>query len=717
MMIKSICGEKVQLMIGLVVLANIFLSSLYSVELKKEIKDIIATKKSPIIACTVVEKNRLRGVWGKKKGEEFKALFKIIARAKTHLKKKISYPKRGGQHNQWYQCGKCELPLKTITSIKHQCSKCKKVYTGYPYDDVVFAKTHRKNFVVMHDCAWAWLITGKKEFANFSKEILLQYSSRYKKYPFHGNSMKNNGWVKKSGGHLFEQTLDEACAMAKQIAPAYDLIKGAGVLTEKEDKKIINELILPILRNINKYKAGKNNWQTWHNAAMLWGGIVTRQPIWVERALYEKHHGFYKQMSASITEDGMWYEGSWAYHFYAQNALILIAEGARPIGIDLWSHPKMKKTFTHPLNWTMPSNLLPRFGDSVNLSLRKVCSKLWEPAYHSYKNNNFLPLLSDTPNLKSMRYGRKTSKTGLKSQLKNCIFKNSGHAILRSNGKSGLTVAVTFGPHGGFHGHYDKLGFVMYGFGKELAVDPGRAASQAYRLPIHSQWYRASISHNVVVVDGKSQAACKGNLLLYKNQVEFGNEKKASVLLLENIDSYAGVNHKRLFLLTDKHLILIDILNSDKKHQYDWFYHNHGSSINSNIKLVSTKPLPSYAGMTYLKNIKKLKSNKQVEFHITGDGISTCVLTAPVNGSEYMIADGPGESVIKRVPLVMVRRRGHSATFATVFETVITNEDRSVDSIKIIGKGQYEIKIKNKSTILKITEKALVIDSVEINYR
>ena len=68
----------------------------------------------------------------------------------------------------------------------------------------------------------------------------------------------------------------------------------------------------------------------------------------------------------------------------------------------------------------------------------------------------------------------------------------AGHALLF---EGDCSLALTFGPFGGFHGHFDKLSFVWFGKGRELGVDPGRARSQAYRLRIHREWYRATLSH------------------------------------------------------------------------------------------------------------------------------------------------------------------------------------------------------------------------------
>jgi hypothetical protein len=63
---------------------------------------------------------------------------------------------------------------------------------------------------------------------------------------------------------------------------------------------------------------------------------------------------------------------------------------------------------------------------------------------------------------------------------------------------------------------------VLFGQGRELGVDPGRARSQAYRLPIHSRWYKATLSHNTVLVDRKSQAPAAGQLECFAANDRYG---------------------------------------------------------------------------------------------------------------------------------------------------------------------------------------------------
>jgi hypothetical protein len=46
-------------------------------------------------------------------------------------------------------------------------------------------------------------------------------------------------------------------------------------------------LLVPMLRNIDKHRAGKSNWQTWHNAAILWAGAVLGDEKMIRQAILE----------------------------------------------------------------------------------------------------------------------------------------------------------------------------------------------------------------------------------------------------------------------------------------------------------------------------------------------------------------------------------------------------------------------------------------------
>ena len=255
----------------------------------------------PVVACTPGELARLQAAF-RSDGPRQGVVAEVVAEAERLLDEPLAFPPRGGQHNQWYQCDVCQIGLQTVDDQHHHCPRCDKVYTGEPYDDVIFARQHRANLQRLAQTAWAYAITGEERFARAAAAVLGGYAERYTKYPYHTSLRLPIG---NSGGHLFEQTLNEANHLAEHIAPAFDLIYDAPCLSEAERTVIAQGLIRPMLKNIDKHKAGKNNWQTWHNAGMLAGGAVLGDIEWVRKAIAAPRNGFEYQMQVSVSPDGM----------------------------------------------------------------------------------------------------------------------------------------------------------------------------------------------------------------------------------------------------------------------------------------------------------------------------------------------------------------------------------------------------------------------------
>ncbi|NQT86303.1 heparinase II/III family protein, partial [bacterium] len=614
----------------------------------------------PAIACTAEELARLRTAF-LGKGTAHDVVARVVADAKRAAARPPVFPPRGGQHNQWYQCDKCQLPLKTVDATHHQCRRCKKVYSGEPYDDVVFARTHNRNLANARTTAWAYAITGEKPFADYTASILLGYAERYLAYPYHANTRTNLVWKIVSGGHLFEQTLNEAYVLSTFIAPAYDLIHDS--LSDADRTKIRDGLLLPMLKNIDKHKAGKNNWQTWHNAGMLAGGAVLGDAAWVRKAIAQPRCGFVDQMKVSISADGMWYENSWGYHFYTLRAMVLIAEYARRLDIDLWSHPSLQKMFSLAVHYTMADGSLPRFGDDVR-SRASGAAPYVEFAYAAAKDPALVGLLPRSASWDSILFGRDVSREVDPPALASRVFRGAGHAILRTQGEAGLTAAFTFGPYGGFHGHLDKLSFVFFGHKQELGVDPGRAASQAYRLPIHKRWYKPTLSHNALLVDRAMQRPATGKLELFA-----ANAQYAAVAARCDAAS-PGVKHLRLLVLTPTYLLVLDHVDADKERRFDWVYHNRGAAAHCDAAKSTGKAPSPYVGMEYVQNVRTGATDGPVRVQFPGKTVGASLTLAAAPKTSVLTGDGVGASVLDRVPMVMITRHGRQADFAAVLEAV-----------------------------------------------
>jgi hypothetical protein len=535
----------------------------------------------------------------------------------------------------------------------------------------------------MLTAAWAYAISREERFAEYAARVLLGYAERYEGYPYHSASLETtSSWGRKAGGHLFEQTLSEASSLATRIGPAYDLIHDCGVLSETEHKKIRNGLLLPMLNNIDNNKAGKSNWQTWHNAAMIWGGALIHEPAWIMKAIEDSGNGFSYQMDISVSKEGMWYENSWGYHFYTLSALVNMAETARHLGKDLWSDERLKRMFTLPIYYTMSNGMLPRFGDDVNSSVKRI-GRLLEPAYHAYKDPQMLPLLGDRRNFEAVRLGRTIQSKADSPKLQSMVFEDAGHAILRTHAEAELTAAMTFGPYGGFHGHYDKLSFVYFGFGKELGVDPGRARSQAYRLPIHSNWYKATISHNTVLVDRKSQKPATGKLKMFECEDNY------TVAVASCDGAYPGVEHTRRLVMTGAYLLIFDTLRSDVEHRFDWIYHNRGDKVICETARDSVDLADKYPGGEYIQNCKQGSTDATIRMRFENSDVTTYLTAAGQKDTMVTIGDGVGASITDRVPMTIIGRDGRNLQFAAVLEPVAGVTKPSVNGVRLSETGEY----------------------------
>lgn len=631
----------------------------------------------PFLACSTGELARLQTVW-RDRLPGCEILTSRIRQADDMLNQPLRFPPRGMRHNQWYQCDRCQTALETVDDTHHRCPICKKIYSGPPYDDVIFGRQHGQNFGQMTACAWAYALTGKRAYAARAAALLTGYAERYRTYPHRGNTRWNILYAWLTGGRLYDQTLSEASTLVNSLAPAYDLIHDAGVLTEADHKKIRNDLFEPMLSNIEKNFANRGNWHAWHNAAILWGGALLGDTQRVSRSINDPHDGFYYHLDNYVSPEGMWYENSWGYHFYALQALTAQAEGARRLGVDLWSAPRLRAMFTLPAAFTMADGSLPRFGDDTQSSATGLPG-LMEPSYYAYHDPAILALLSDKPSWESLLYGREPTALAMPEALASKIFPISGYAVLRAHGPAAMTAALTFSPFGGFHSHFDKLSFVCYAFGRELAVDPGRALSQAYRLPIHADWYRSTISHNTVMVNGRPQAPAEG-MLEY-----FDTCERYSVVAVRCEKAYPGVMHRRLLLLTDRFLLVADELRASKPVRFDWLYHQRAGNVICEAAGQSADWDRGEPGGIYVKNIRRGMSDGVIRARFNDTGLVTHVTFNAVAGTEVLTGDGPFRSVQDRVPLLRVSRLGPSARFAAVLEPVSEGQSASVTAVSMVS--------------------------------
>jgi oligo-alginate lyase len=559
----------------------------------------------------------------------------ILARAARDVKKKVDLPSRGGQWGHWYSCKKDGATLITDSPTSHRCPVCGTVYHGDPYDAVVIRSEHSNWAGAIRDLGLAYRFSGRQEYAEKAGEILVAYADRYATYPLHDI----HGQEKIGGGRITAQTLDESTWLIP-VAFGYSLVRDT--MPAASRAHVENDLLLAAAAVIRSHKMGIHNIQCWKNTAVGLAGYAANDAALVREAIDDPIRGFRAQIARGVTDDGLWYEGSLGYHRYTMEALWPLAEAARLTGVDLYSE-RYRTMFDAPLALALPDGEAPGFNDNAGGNVR-AAGFLYELAYTRWQRPEYgrLAAESERNNLQALLYGAESLPQGPVIPTASVLMKDAGYAVLRAQGNA---VAVRFGKQGGGHGHPDKLNIVTFAEGHLFGLDPG---SIHYGVPLHGEWYRRTIAHNTVVVDGKDQAASDGDL----------DDWSEGHLSAHALRAYDGVKLARTLDFDGASLHDRFACTSAAEHDYDYAFHAQGEFRIS----LAVKPRGPLA---------YLHVEKVCEAPCDGDwwaewrqaGVPYRLQVKGVPGTVVFTAVGPGRNPVDRVAMVIVRRHAARTVF------------------------------------------------------
>ena len=489
-------------------------------------------------------------------------------RADGLLTKPVELPTRGSQWWHWYACKKDGTRLQTVSQTEHKCPVCAQVYSGWPYDDVVLDRLHGALAEGLRSLGLVYQFTQEARYAAKAKEILLAYAERYESYPLHNI----HGKPAVGGARVGPQTLDESTWLIPMCQGA-DMIWET--LTDAERDQAEKGLFRPAAEVIRQHRIGIHNIQCWKNSAVGLVGLLLEDSELVADAIASPH-GFRAQVAQGVSADGQWYEGAWGYHFYTVSALLPLLEAGERCGLGLYAFERDGRScrglFDAPLDLAMPNLVLPAFNDSGTVSLKSQ-ARSYEYALARYGKPRYAEALGpDRRNPSALLVGVDVLPAVPAEAGGSRNVTAAGYAILaHGNGTDAAWLCLKYGPHGGGHGHDDKLNLLAYRKECAFAIDPGTAA---YGVPIQKEWFRATLAHNTLTVDEQNQKPAEGACLAFGTQPEQG----LSAVLAAAGPVYPGVIYRRAVALVDTDLVLIlDLVSADTEHTFDLAWHNTGT--------------------------------------------------------------------------------------------------------------------------------------------
>lgn len=365
-------------------------------------------------------------------------------------------------------------------------------------------------------------------------------------------------------------------------------------------------------------------------------------------------------------------------------SLAQVAEDGDPglIGSD-----RLRKMFEIPARMADPLGILPAFNDCWYFSSLggDVCHGVppahafYEVACGWYQSPDLRdPIVRSSAgrsraSLESLLYGAdaipvsspEISSTRTRASE---ILMDSGVALMRTRDKAGLPLEMTlkFGPHGGGHGHPDKLALSLFARGEAVSPDLG---TPGYGIDLHQSWYRRTLSHNTFVIDGESQPEGEGELQHWEASGTSGRVAARITFAADGSDAggaYGGVTAVREISWVEGCAVdVLDVLCPDLR-QIDWVFRVRGD----NPKLTGVSPSSEGAlsgdGYEHIRNALwwTAQAESRVEWSLSNGGITLAMPSEAENA--LIIGAAPFSPASKQTDILIRRRQAASARFITV---------------------------------------------------
>ncbi len=149
----------------------------------------------------------------------------------------------------------------------------------------------------------------------------------------------------------------------------------------------------------------------------------------------------------------------------------------------------------------------------------------------------------------------------------------SRFAVMRSAwSRDAAMMIINYGPAANHH-HFDVLDFEIYANGKALAVDAG-IGPKGYDDELHRPWYRATQSHNMVMVNDTSieRGEAEGEDVLWASQ------KHTDYFAASHSGyktTFSVVSRRHIAFVKPNYWIIHDKITSPKPgHKLDWLFHS-----------------------------------------------------------------------------------------------------------------------------------------------
>ncbi|RYV52120.1 heparinase II/III domain-containing protein [Pengzhenrongella frigida] len=450
-------------------------------------------------------------------------------------------------------------PERDAYPCRHGCR-----FTGEPYAAAWLVLEHQAAARGARLRARRHLTVGSASDREQATETVRDFAAYYREVSAGGWSEHSEAWMLQ--GKLFSQALTEAI-WAVQIADAVTCLALDEVARNAlgEDVGVMLGGLLDTVSAARQIlvvdrSEPASNYTAWLDAA---GGSLSRALValgrpgdvtaWVDRTL--------EHLSLAVLADGWEWEGSTYYHLFVLRASLLNLRGTDPAALPQDAVERLAAMVGVLASLAAPDGALPVLHDGpydrtgMDLEVLEVCvlaGQLWRTTGLSTVEAQVrLRLGEKDDGLEDLLGGwfAGSPLPGLTPARASIHFDQAGYVVLRDPDDSWQAV-LDAGPHGGSHGHLDKLGLYLYGDGVAWQPAPG---VPPYASPLRHGYYARTLAHPTVRVDGADQDPTTGVVESWQPRASADHPGPHVVARAD--EAIAGVTLSRELLMTSRYLL------------------------------------------------------------------------------------------------------------------------------------------------------------------
>lgn len=479
--------------------------------------------------------------------------------------------------------------------------------------------------------AEVFYLTGNRVFGEKVAETLRRISNPEEGY------LRTN--------HLTFQGIPQEGGTMEGLLHAYDLIKNAGFLTPEEEENVeavfrrFCENFLDMMGD-----GGVSNWTVFNHGPAAQCALLLGDLDMFKQFAYAPC-GLVDHLKYGTLDDGWWYEMSLSYNLGCASCYTMVAKAASLFGID-WINGSFPTALTknvglRPFEYenfqgmafgkfgsiSHPGITIKRMWDGIlpypdyrgvmfgmgDGHEHVVSGNQFEMAYYVFRDPAYVSIIKRAPTRNLIWGVSELPEHTVDRSAQSAYSPDAGISVLRSQAggrdqSEQIQVAVKYGTHGSYHGHFDQLSLLsLMRYGRSF-YNP-ETSWWGYGSYMYKWWVQPSMSHNMVVVDGlqKEPTECRQNLFYSGDMIQAldvstisrwsnppymgGYDHIEGVLRHDipyveipadhpaptEIGAYSEpVFQRRLTIVTDDYVLLADYLEAASPHTFDNLFHLRG---------------------------------------------------------------------------------------------------------------------------------------------